>query len=368
VLSCERRKLNRVGSLISDVGRVVTGVFLMSALCLAQSLREAADRDGLLIGTAVRPSQLSENVYAFTLAREFNMVEAEDAMKWWVLRPDQATYDFRQGDEVVHFAQAHEMKVRGHCLVWGRSNPDWLTQGNFTAPQLSRLLHEHITRVMKHYQGQVFAWDVVNEALDESGAVRDSLWYNQPGIGSPGKATAYIEQVFRWAREADPKALLFYNEAEGEGMNRKSDAIYAMVKDFKLRGIPIDGVGLQMHIPALDVDIPAIAANIARLTALGLRVHITELDVSLPIDSSGQARTDDLIRQAELYRGVVRACLNSPGCTAIQTWGFTDKYSWIGSHSRGARGRALPFDRAYQPKAAYRAIQEELRVGRAAAH
>src|SRR5271155_2449145 len=249
----------------------------------AQSLRQAADQDGLLVGTAVRPTQLSEPAYAATLAHEFNMVEAEDAMKWWVLRPDAATYDFRQGDEVVRFAQAHAMKVRGHCLVRGRDNPDWLTQGHFTTRQLSRLLHEHINRVMKHYTGRVFAWDVVNEALDENGNVRDSLWYNQPGIGLSRQGTAYIERVFRWAHKADPKALLFYNEAEGEGLNHKSDAIYAMIKDFKQRGIPIHGVGLQMHMPRLDADIPAIAANIsaniARLTALGVQVHITELDV-----------------------------------------------------------------------------------------
>ncbi len=119
-----------------------------------------------------------------------------------------------------------------------------------------------------------------------------------------------------------------------------------------------------MHIPTLDADIPAIAANIARLTALGLQVHITELDVSLPLNSNGLPRPDDLARQADVYRGIVRACLNSAGCTAIQTWGFTDKYSWIGSHSRGTRGQALPFDRAYQPKPAYRAILEELSAGR----
>jgi endo-1,4-beta-xylanase len=147
-------------------------------------------------------------------------------------------------------------------------------------------------------------------------------------------------------------------------MNRKSDAIYAMIKDFKRRGIPIDGVGLQMHIPLLDADIRAIAANIARLTALGVQVHITELDVSLPIETNGQVRVEDLARQADIYRGIVRACLDSAGCTAIQTWGFTDKYSWIGSHSRGARGQALPFDRAYQPKAAYRALLEEILAGR----
>ena len=217
---------------------------------------------------------------------------------------------------------------------------------------------------MKAYAGQVFAWDVINEALDENGNVRDSLWYDQPGIGFSRHRNAYIEQVFRWAHEADPKALLFYNEAEGEGLNRKSDAIYAMIKDFRSRGVPIHGVGLQMHISLLDADIPAIAANIARLTALGVQVHFTELDVSLPLDSSGRVRAEDLTHQAEIYRGIVRACLNSPGCTAIQTWGFTDKYSWIGSHSHGARGQALPFDRAYQPKAAYRAVLEEMLAGR----
>jgi endo-1,4-beta-xylanase len=343
---------------------------VMASVCCAQSLRQEAETAGLLMGTAVRPSQLSETAYASTLAREFNMVEAEDAMKWWVLRPDRATYDFRQGDELVRFAEARGMKVRGHCLVWGRSNPDWLTQGHFTTRQLSRLLHDHIARVMRHYRGRVFAWDVVNEALDENGEVRDSLWHNQPGIGLPEKGTAYIEQAFRWAHQADPQALLFYNEAEGEGLNRKSDAIYAMIKDFKRRGVPVDGVGLQMHIPALDADLTAIAAdlaaNIARLTALGVQVHITELDVSLPLDSNGLPRAEDLTRQAEVYRSIVRACLNSPGCTAIQTWGFTDKYSWIGSHSHGARGHALPFDRTYQPKSAYRAVWEELSAGRPA--
>jgi endo-1,4-beta-xylanase len=359
-----------MGSFASALTFSLVSTFVLTSP--AQNLRQAADHDGLLVSTAVRPSQLTEPAYASTLAREFNMVEAEDAMKWWVLRPDAATYDFGQGDELVRFAQAHGMKVRGHCLVWGRSNPEWLTQGHFTALQLSRLLHEHIDRVMGHYAGQVFAWDVVNEALDENGNVRSSIWYDEPGIGFSGHGTEYIERVLRWAHEADPHALLFYNEAEGEGLNRKSDAIYAMVNDFKRRGVPIDGVGLQMHISLADADIPAIAAdistNIARLTALGVQVQITELDVSLPLDSSGLARAEDLSRQADVYRAIVRACLNSAGCTAIQTWGFTDKYSWIGSHSRGARGQALPFDRAYQPKAAYHAVLDEILAGRSTRH
>jgi endo-1,4-beta-xylanase len=336
----------------------------MQTVMLSTTLPQAADQDHLLIGTAVRPSQFSEAAYSQTLAREFNMVEPEDAMKWWSVRSKANSFDFREGDGVVRFAQAHAMKIRGHCLVWDHQNPAWLEQGHFTSEQLSHLLQEHITTMMKHYAGQVFAWDVVNEAFDDNGGLKDSLWYNQPGIGLAGKGSAYVEQALRWAHEADPKALLFYNDNGGEGLNRKSDAIYAMVKDFKHRGVAIDGVGLQMHISKLDFDTAAVAANIARLTSLGLQVHITELDVSLPVGPDGQISKDDLQRQAEVYQGVVHACLQNPGCTAIQTWGFTDKYSWIGSHSHGTRGAALPFDRGYKPKPAYNAMLSELVNGR----
>jgi len=331
------------------------------------TLRQAAGRAGLLIGTAVRPTLFPEAAYSTTLAREFNMVEAEDAMKWWVVRHDPDSFDFREADDVVRFAQAHGMKVRGHCLVWDHNHPDWLAHGQFTPSQLSQLLRDHIDRVMKRYAGQVFAWDVVNEAMDEKGKLRDSIWYNQPGIGLADRGTAYLEQVFRWAREADPHALLFYNEAEGEMLNRKSDAIYEMLKDFKHRGVPIDGVGLQLHVPSLELDPAALAANIARLTALGLEVHITELDVSLPVDSEGLARPDDLFRQSQVYREVIHACLQNPGCTAVQTWGFTDNYSWIGGHSHGTRGRALLFDKTYQKKPAYDAVLQELSTGRSLA-
>jgi endo-1,4-beta-xylanase len=341
------------------------GLLLASATLLGsgpQSLREAANSSGVLLGAAVRPSLFPEAAYSATLAREFSMVEPEDAMKWWVVRPNAGTFDFHEGDEVVRFAQAHGMKVRGHCLVWDHDNPEWLVQGHFSATQMSALLQEHIATVMKHYAGEVFAWDVVNEGLDETGHVKDSPWYNRPGIGLSEKGTAYIEQAFRWAHEADPKALLFYNENGGEGSGRKSDFIYAMVKDFKHRGVPIDGVGLQMHISQPDLDAAAVAANIARLTALGVQVHITELDVSLPVNNAGTASDTDLLGQAAVYRAVVRACLQVPRCTALQTWGFTDKYSWIGWHSHGTRGAALLFDGSYKPKLAYAAVLHEMSI------
>ncbi|MFZ0562346.1 MAG: endo-1,4-beta-xylanase [Terriglobales bacterium] len=332
-----------------------------------RSLREAASSCGILIGAAVRPAQLSEAPYAATLAREFNMVEPEDALKWEVVHPGPGSYDFSQGDQVVDFATRHGMKVRGHTLVWHRQNPKWLTEGKYTSAELAEILENHIKTVVGHYRGKIFAWDVVNEAFDElrPGDLRSTMWRDQPGIGSPTSTLskhpyAYIERCFRWAHEADPQALLFYNDAEAETVNPKSDAIYAMVRDFRQRGVPIDGVGFQMHIAHMHADVASISENIKRITALGVQVHITEMDVALPVDAEGDARADDLQRQADIYREIVAACLAYRGCTAIQTWGLTDKYSWIGSHSKKTAGAALLFDRNYRTKAAYEAVRNEL--------
>src|SRR5208337_4049402 len=229
-----------------------------------QSLREAAQGSGLLIGTAVRPVQLSEAAYASTLAREFNMVEPEDALKWEAAHPEAQSYDFSKADQIVDFATRHGMKVRGHALVWHRQNPKWLTEGKYSSGELAEILERHIKTVVGHYRGKIFAWDVVNEAFDElhPGELRSTIWRDQPGIGLAEKDTSYIERCFRWAHEADPQALLFYNEAEAETMNPKSDAIYAMVRDFRERGVPIGGVGLQMHIANLHADVASISANV----------------------------------------------------------------------------------------------------------
>jgi endo-1,4-beta-xylanase len=205
---------------------------------------------------------------------------------------------------------------------------------------------------------------VVNEVFLADGSVEPSVWYDQPGIGLKGKGTAYVERAFRWAREADPDALLFYNDYDTEGVNPKSDAVYAMVKDFKRRGVPIDGVGIQAHIVDLEArDLATMEANIARLVALGLQVHITEMDVGLPVDASGRPLNEaSLRRQAEIYSQVAEACLRQKGCTAFQTWGFTDKYTWIPDFTKGAKGAPLPFDRLYAPKPAYRALVEAFRA------
>lgn len=326
----------------------------------AQTLREEADKAGILIGTAVNPAYLSEPAYASTLAREFNMVEPEDALKWHVIRHDAKSFNFAPADRVVEFAESHNMKVRGHTLLWASHNPKWLEESHFTQKQLSDLLHDHINQVVGRYKGRVFAWDVVNEAFEEHGELRHSIWYNKPGIGA-GKKTGYIAQAFRWAHEADPQALLFYNDAEAEEVNRKSNALYKMVKRFKQRGVPIHGIGMQMHISRPNPNINSIAANIQRFTKLGVQVHITEMDVALPVDEKGNLLAPtDLDRQAEIYRAILRTCMQNPGCTAFQTWGFTDKYSWIGRETHQTKGAALLFDKDYQPKPAFDVVRHVL--------
>jgi endo-1,4-beta-xylanase len=323
-----------------------------------RSLRQEADRLDKLVGAAVDPSHFTESSYVATLAREFNMVEPENVMKWAAIRPSQGQFDFGPADQVVAFAEAHGMKVRGHNLLWGEFNPDWLTQpGAFTPDELFRLLRDHIWRVMDHYAGQVFAWDVVNEAFDEHGKLQDSIWYNQPGIGLAGGGTAYIEQAFCWARETDPDALLFYNDWGAEGINPKSNAVFEMVKDFKSRGVPIDGVGLQTHLDFRTGDLHELSTNIKRLAKLGVTVHVTEMDVALPLDRHGDpADPADLSIQASLYGEVAAACARLPGCTAFQTWGVTDLYTWLLDYTHGEEGAPLLFDRKYARKAAYQAV------------
>jgi len=151
------------------------------------SLREAAQRPGLLVGTAVRPAQLSEAAYASTLAREFNMVEPEDALKWEVVHPQPQSYDFSQADQIVDFAIRHAMKVRGHTLVWHQQNPKWLTDAKYSSGDLAQILEQHIKTVVAHYRGKIFAWDVVNEAFDES----------RPGNSAARSGETCLESVRR---------------------------------------------------------------------------------------------------------------------------------------------------------------------------
>ena len=322
-----------------------------------QTLRQVAAAHNINVGAAADSRYLSDSNYAAILGSEYSQLQAENQMKFGIIHPGFSTYDFTGGDALVAFAQAHTMVVRGHTLVWHNQVPSWVTSGNYAAPQLSTILQNHINAVMGHYAGQVYAWDVVNEAFNDDGTMRDTIWYDQPGIGFAGMGTKYIEQVLTWAHAADPTAKLFYNDYNAEPLDAKSDAIYAMAQDFKTRGVPLDGIGFQLHID-LTFDNPATLAsltgNLQRFAALGLDLHITELDIRLQ-----DSRAASLAAQAKLYCEIAAICVQQPSCKVFQTWGFTDKYSWIPSFFQGW-GWALPFDANYQKKPAYTSIKNAL--------
>jgi endo-1,4-beta-xylanase len=324
------------------------------------TLRQAADARRITIGAAAASRHLAEVEYGDILGTEFNQLQAENEMKFGPIHPrpdtDPNPYDFKGGDALVAFAQSHNMVVRGHTLVWHNQVPDWVTKGGHTPTQLAEVLHGHIHTVMGHYASKVYAWDVVNEAFNDDGTMRHTKWYDQPGIGA-GKGTEYIEQAMRWAREADPGAKLFYNDFDTEVLNKKSDAIYSMALDFKKRGVPLDGIGFQNHV-SLKFDNPktlaSYARNLERFAKLGLELHITELDVRLN-DSSPAS----LQAQAKLYGEITTLCVQQPACKLIQTWGVTDKQSWIPLYFKGM-GWALLWDDKYQKKPAYDALYKAL--------
>jgi len=342
---------------------LIAFLLLVLASAPAQTLRDAGVKRGVLMGAAVDTADIANDAtYAAIVAQQYNMIEAENEMKWAAVERTQDVFNFTPGDTLASFAQAHGMKLRGHNLCWHSYNPRWLATGNFTPRQLYTLLQTYITTVAGHFKGKVFAWDVVNEALADNGSgLRDSIWYNRPGIGLTGPG--YVDQAFRWAHAADPDALLFYNDYDVEDGNHnpKSDGMYNLVKGMLARGVPIHGIGLQFHITTKPrgASPDGLGANIARFAALGLQVHITELDVRVPVDAGGNATPSDLAAQAQRYHDIVSVCLKYPGCTAVQTWGFTDKHSWIPQFYKGY-GAALPFDKDFKPKPAYASMLRAL--------
>ena len=340
-----------------------TGIFALSSQSAARNekepsaehtLRDAAHRRGIVISAAAAAQHFSDAEYTAILGSEFSALEPENAMKFAPIHPrpntDPHPYDFVAADRLVRFAQEHDMQVRGHTLVWHRQIPDWVAHGNYAPAQLNAILRDHITKVVQHFGNDVFAYDVVNEGYNDDGSLRSTLWYDQPGIGFANAGTKYIEQALEWAHAANPNAKLFYNDYDNETINQKSDAIYEMARDFRKRGVPLAGIGFQMHI-GLDFDDPdklhSLADNLDRFAKLGLEIHITELDIRL---RDGDAAT--LASQAKLYGEIVHACLQQPNCKLIQTWGITDKSSWIPQFFKGY-GWALLWDDHYQKKPAY---------------
>jgi endo-1,4-beta-xylanase len=322
------------------------------------TLRSLARKHDVLIGAAANWRALrTDYAYREVLAQEFDLLTTENEMKFGPLSPRPYAYDFGPAEELVDFAQANDMQVRGHTLLWHRMNPEWLIEGNYTRHQALELLHKHVFTVMSYFHGEVCAWDVVNEPVLDNGGLRDSFWLHTIGPD-------YLEYAFRWAAQADPKARLFINEYGAEGLGTKSDSLYELVKDLLQRGAPVHGVGLQMHLSiagsqdfARPPTVQDLEENLRRFAGLGLDIHITEMDVQ--IQGLPGSLDERLEKQARVYEDVLSVALRSPRLKAFILWGFTDRYSWIPRFT-GCPDAPLPFDEYYQPKPAYEALYRAL--------
>ena len=315
------------------------------------TMRSLADQLNLYIGAAGDARQYSNIEYVKLLTHEFNMVAVENAMKWHIIHPEPDIYDFSRGDALVAFAKIYDLAVYGHVLVWDYAYPTWVTETSRTRDEWIQLLCEHIKTVASHYQNQIYAWDVVNEAFNNDGSLRNTLWMQKIG-------PEYVAMAFQWAREADPNAHLILNDHFAEGMNSKSEAIYSLAKGLLMDGVPIDGVGMQMHLllwgPPTTEEL---LMNMKRLSDLDLDVHITEMDLRMNLSSeSPKVKTD---AQTDTYRRVFDSCLAVPRCKVFVTWGLTDKYSWIPDYT-GYPDTPLLFDENFQPKPAYYEIMKLL--------
>jgi endo-1,4-beta-xylanase len=331
------RRRTRLAVTLTAVGALAAGAVITVATSASAgtTLGASAAEKGRYFGTAVAANKLSDGTYVGILDREFNMITPENEMKWDATEPSQGNFSYGSADQIVSHAQSHGQRMRGHALAWHSQQPGWAQ--NMSGTALRNAMVNHITQVATHYKGKIYAWDVVNEAFADggNGARRDS---NLQRTGND-----WIEVAFRTARTADPAAKLCYNDYNTDGQNAKSNAVYAMVQDFKARGVPIDCVGFQSHFNSASPVPSDYQANLQRFANLGVDVQITELD----IEGSGTS-------QATNFGNVVKACVNVARCTGITVWGIRDSDSWRAS------GTPLLFDNSGNKKAAYTATLDAL--------
>lgn len=324
-------------------------------------LKVLAARHDIELGNFAISSYLSEPQYSNILSSQFNLAVIDNTPNWYFtdggLRPSSTTYNFATMDKVVHYAQAHNMQMQAHHLVWGEDKwlPGWL-KNRRSPQQLLDDMHDHISTVVGHYKGKIKEWSVVNEAFTRQQHVYGLRDWWADNIGS----TSYIDQAFIWAHQADPEAKLILNDFDNEHFNPVSDAMYAYIRDARARGVPIDGIGMQMHIDGTHPpDANEVAQNMRRFGELGVQVYVTEFDVNMSAVAAPIAVRQNL--EGSIYYDMMRACIESGNCHSFSELGITDKETWY-NYMGPSTANALPlmFDKNYQPKPAFYAFRSAL--------
>jgi len=333
----------------------------------AGSLKAHAAARGLLTGCAVNAKLFREDEsFRNLLAEQYSIVVPENCLKWGTLRPTADTYNFTDADSLVSFAEAHGMKMRGHNFVWHEALPKWFV-GTVNKDNAQKFLVDHIHTVGGRYKGKIHSWDVVNEAIWIPDGRPDGLRSSSPWFQMLGPE--YLDLAFRTAREADPTALLTYNdygiEYDTDEDGKKRAAVLALLRRMKKDNVPLDALGIQSHIQAVGKS--GFSKGVRELLSgakdLGLQVFLTELDVKddgVTLDDT--AERDKIV--AEVYRSYLTAALDGPEVKAVLTWGASDKNTWLNNGTKFRKQhpdrlqRPLPFDPDYAPAPAFFAMRE----------
>ena len=356
---------------------IITAITFFS-LCI---LSQAQDNKGLKdyfkdhfnVGVSVSPRALKTDEAAL-ITREFNSITAENAMKMGPIHPFEKIYNWAGGDSIAAFAKRNKMKMRGHTLCWHNQTPRWLffdssTNQQVTKDVLLKRLKEHITAVVTRYKDVIYAWDVVNEVISDKQDefFRPSLWYQICG-------EEFIEKAFQWAHEADPKALLFYNDYN-EINPVKREKIIKMIKNLQAKGIPIHGIGLQGHWAVNEPAKDQLDKTLKDFSALGLPLHVTELDISVyPKEHNARERkasdydtvftAEKEAKQVEVYK-ICFELFNKyrKNISSVTFWNISDRSSWLDNFPvRGRKDYPLLFDAQLKPKKAYWEVIKEVAV------
>ncbi|OQE18216.1 hypothetical protein PENSTE_c018G03430 [Penicillium steckii] len=334
----------------SKILALVVGV--LPQLIQGSGLHTAAVAKGkLYFGSATDNSELTDTAYLTQLNNtdDFGQITPGNSQKWDTIEPTQNQFSYTKGDVIANLAKANDQKLRCHTLVWHSQLPSWVSSGTWTNATLIAAMKNHITNVVTHYKGDCYAWDVVNEALNEDGSYRDSIFYQTIG-------PAYIPIAFAAAAAADPDVKLYYNDYNIESSGSKAMAAQNIVKLVQSYGAKIDGVGLQAHFIVGSTPSQSSQASVlSAYAALGVEIAYTELDIRMTLPS-----TDALLAQQKTdYTNTVAACVAEKSCIGITIWDWTDKYSWVPNTFSG-QGAACPWDENYAKKPAYTGILSAL--------
>ena len=315
------------------------------------------------VGVAVSPQSLKDPKQVALIINQFNSITPENAMKMGPIHPEENRYYWRDADSIVAFAQAHGLKVRGHNLCWHEQTPAWLFVGKdgkeVSREVLLQRLKNHIDAVVGRYKGKIYAWDVVNEAIDDDSTkfLRNSLWYKICG-------DEFILKAFEYAHAADPGAVLFYNDYNTE-RPEKRERIYKLLKKLVDAKIPVQAVGLQAHWSLFEPSQKELVKTIERFASLGLKVQVTELDMSVyPWEKnrrSLRAGESDKFSpymeqsQANQYAMVFKVFRKyKKVITGVTFWNISDQHTWLDEYPvKGRKNYPLLFDQNLQPKKAY---------------